>query len=238
MASSESIAIVECSSISHINPMCRPLPDNRDNYTKMIEGTSSEDLINSLIPPELKSSKSKFKHSLSLEVKKLDGSKSSHSFTKQTITIGRLESHCDLIFPDQDVSRIQYIIFFVKSKIMILDTWSLNGIQTKSKKTGKIYNSVMGNRNLISYDISDTFDIILPEGTVITVNPEMSIFTPSVEMCVVCMEKPRTIRLTCGHAVMCEECSTKIFNSTRTCPICREEATGGSHTEAVNTFVV
>ena len=121
---------------------------------------------------------------------------------------------------------------------MILDTWSLNGTQTKSKKTGEICNSVMGNRNLISYDISDTFDIILPDRTVITVNPEMSIFTPSTEMCIVCMEKQRIIRLTCGHAVMCEECSTKILNSTRKCPICREEATGGSHTEAVNTFVV
>ena len=179
MTSLESVAIVECVSVLHGDPTCKRLPENRDNYTKMIEGTSSKDLINSLIPPELKSLKSIFGHSLSLEVKNLDGSKSSSTFTNQTITIGRLDSHCDLIFTNQDVSRIQCIIFFVKSKIMILDTWSLNGIQTKSKKTGEIYNSVMGDRNLISYDISDTFDIILPEGTVITVNPEMSIFTPS-----------------------------------------------------------
>ena len=239
MDSSESIAIEICSANKYLNPKSYKLLENRDLYTSMIDrGKSPKDLINDLIPTHLKISKSIFGYSLSLEVKKPDGSKSSSTFTNQTITIGRLESHCDLIFTDQDVSRIQCIIFFVKSKIMILDTWSLNGTQTKSKKTGEICNSVMGNRNLISYDISDTFDIILPDRTVITVNPEMSIFTPSTEMCIVCMEKQRIIRLTCGHAVMCEECSTKILNSTRKCPICREEATGGSHTEAVNTFVV
>ena len=146
MASSETIAIEECASVVHKKPMYIPLPDNRKFYTEILEGVSYENIFDRLIPSELNSSRSQFKHPLSLEVKNLDGSKNSHIFTKQIVAIGRLKYIItkeeekkiisDLIFTDQDVSRIQCIIFFVKSKIMILDTWSLNGTQTKSKKTG------------------------------------------------------------------------------------------------------
>ena len=89
MDSSESIAIEICSANKYLNPKSYKLLENRDLYTSMIDrGKSPKDLINDLIPTHLKISKSIFGYSLSLEVKKPDGSKSSSTLQTKPLQLG------------------------------------------------------------------------------------------------------------------------------------------------------
>jgi hypothetical protein len=45
---------------------------------------------------------------------------------------------------------------------------------------------------------------------------------PEAELCAVCLTAPRNaMSITCGHAVMCSECATKVQMMTSSCPFCR-----------------
>jgi hypothetical protein len=45
--------------------------------------------------------------------------------------------------------------------------------------------------------------------------------------CAICLEAPRTVRLSpCGHSCLCEDCFQKVMSSTKECPMCRSQASG------------
>ena len=41
--------------------------------------------------------------------------------------------------------------------------------------------------------------------------------------CIICLENPRRLRLSCGHGITCIECGKMLFNENRQikCPLCR-----------------
>ena len=154
-------------------------------------------------------------------------------------TIGRIESN-SIQLNGQDISRVHCVIFIVGTKIMVLDTWSMFGTHTTHAKTGKQYNSTVGNRNLIAYNIEEKFDITVGPYT-LTVNPgdNNSTFSKECqteEQCCVCLHKPRTIRLPCGHACMCTDCAKQVMSTTAKCPICRASATSIFHSACVDSY--
>jgi len=57
------------------------------------------------------------------------------------------------------------------------------------------------------------------------------------EKCCICLDKPRTIRLPCGHACMCEDCAREVMASTAKCPICRASARSIFQSACVESYV-
>ena len=52
--------------------------------------------------------------------------------------------------------------------------------------------------------------------------------------CYVCMAKPATAALVdCGHVGMCSECATRVWASTRMCPLCRKPIQSVTQVEIV-----
>lgn len=48
---------------------------------------------------------------------------------------------------------------------------------------------------------------------------------PDKPQCLVCMENVRSVKLNCGHSVLCHICAHQIENRKQPCPICREVIT-------------
>lgn len=154
-------------------------------------------------------------------------------------TIGRKTDNSIELY-NQDISRVNCVIFIAGHKIMVLDTWSMFGTHTTHSKSGKTYNSTPGNRNLIAYNIEEKFEITIGP-YVLTINPdEEKIKSPhkkqTDEQCCVCLDKPRTIRLPCGHACMCADCAKQVMASTAKCPICRASANSIFHSACVESY--
>jgi len=50
---------------------------------------------------------------------------------------------------------------------------------------------------------------------------------PKSGYCAICFDKPiRTFCLPCGHAAMCQDCSTEVLSRSQPCPICRSKIGG------------
>lgn len=48
------------------------------------------------------------------------------------------------------------------------------------------------------------------------------IFEDDNEECIICFDKPKnTVFFTCGHYNCCNECASMIFNTKKSCPMCR-----------------
>lgn len=204
------------------------LRDCREQYEYIIEN-GLLDFKKTIVNPMLKNLKLKpvIPPRITVNVNNITTKVSVKYNLDEITSIGRITSS-SIQLNGIDISRIQCIIFIVGTKIMILDTWSLYGTITKHCKTGKIYSSVPGERNLIAYNIDETFQLTI--GTYnITINPdEEKIKSPHIkqteEKCCICLDKPRTIRLSCGHACMCEDCAKQVMASTAKCPMCRASA--------------
>ena len=215
------------------------LDDDRTLYTYIIEhGTFKE----AILYPTLKNLKLKpvIPPRITVDVNNITTKVSVKYNLDEITSIGRITSS-SIQLDGIDISRIQCIIFIVGTKIMILDTWSLYGTITKHCKTGKIYGSVPGERNLIAYNIDETFQITIGSYN-ITINPdEDKIKSPHTEKteekCCICLDKPRTIRLPCGHACMCEDCAREVMASTAKCPICRASARSIFQSACVESYV-
>ncbi len=43
------------------------------------------------------------------------------------------------------------------------------------------------------------------------------------QLCVSCMENVRSVKLNCGHTILCHSCAHKIKHMLKVCPVCRTE---------------
>ena len=217
------------------------LDDSRREYELLIQGGISKfkryilnPMLDNLklepvIPPKI------VVESINTETKK-----STRYNLSEITTVGRMTSNL-IQLDGEDISRVQCVIFIVGTKIMILDTWSLYGTITKHCKTRETYSSIQGKRNLIAYNIDETFELTIGSYN-ITINPdEDKIKSPHTEKteekCCICLDKPRTIRLPCGHACMCEDCAREVMASTAKCPICRASTRSIFHSACVESYV-
>ncbi len=155
----------------------------------------------------------------------------------------------DICVPSDYVSRIHCFIFQINDKLIILDGWSKCGTKTiniasnieynekdiqkqndiknknddekesyKQSNNIELISSIPKGRNILQYNINDTIHIKLGSGnwgTDIIINPKK---------CIVCIDNARSIRLKCGHQILCNQCYNKIKQNIyqSTCPICRE----------------
>lgn len=131
-----------------------------------------------------------------------------------TFLIGRKEGcdigpHCG----DSCMSRLQAIVIVTESDVIILDFWSGFGTTTihRSNTTKDIESSTpSGGRRVLIFDINEHFCISVGLTAHLT-------FT--ARLCVVCLSEPRSVRLCCGHGVVCRYCAKKLNQ----CPICRAD---------------
>lgn len=121
-------------------------------------------------------------------------------------------------------------------KLVIFDGWSLNGTQTIERSVDCIADdtniknenpssfldrSVPGFRKILLYGTQETIHLEFggngknDESAHIIINPKE---------CIICVDSARSVRMKCGHAVLCADCFHAIEMSElaqRKCPICR-----------------
>lgn len=111
--------------------------------------------------------------------------------------------------------------FFINSvgNIIVVDPGSLNGIITIYRSSDrKKYSSSYHERRILEFSIDETFVLQLGHKT-LKINPRE---------CIICLERPRSLRFNCGHFCTCDGCYVS------KCPICRKSTnlpiptTGGS----------
>eukprot|EP01083_Nonionella_stella_P024773 68298_1 len=165
------------------------------------------------------------------------------------ICIGNYKEN-DICIPSPYVSRIHCFIFQVNDTLIVLDGWSKLGTRTvkvapnqinhmhqghdeeKQKMEPKLISSLPKERNILQFNVTDTIHLIVGDpkyGTHFIINPKP---------CIVCIGNARTVRLECGHQVLCTQCYIKIkqtIESTQ-CPICRKKAPQATISAGVYTF--
>ena len=153
-----------------------------------------------------------------------------------TFTVGR-DIKNDIILEDEfaQISRIHFFAFFANNKIIIFDTWSLNGTSTINNSTSEKISSIPGNRKLISFDIESRFMIKVEKFIIIFNN---KIKSATSKECIICLDNQRSIRFGCGHFCACEECTKIILNGTNECPICKKAISSFKPDESLFTFTV
>lgn len=70
---------------------------------------------------------------------------------------------------------------------------------------------------------------------------EAALLPPGVRECVICMEKPRSTRFGCGHALCCADCAAALKRTSNRCPGCRMKidvaVARGAHLSLEATFI-
>eukprot|EP01084_Bolivina_argentea_P286289 491095_1 len=133
------------------------------------------------------------------------------------ITVGRYKQ-TDICLGNKDltISRIQCFILIIENNIIILDGWSYFGTKTIQINGNKnnLQNSMPNKRFLLRFNRDDSIHLRFGESnTDLIINPKL---------CIICMDKSRTIRNKCGHLILCSMCYNNILSSIKSlCPICR-----------------
>mmetsp|Transcript_124189 Transcript_124189/g.397488 ORF Transcript_124189/g.397488 Transcript_124189/m.397488 type:complete len:200 (-) Transcript_124189:96-695(-) len=144
------------------------------------------------------------------------------TLSAEAFSIGRLaccDVHIQKQTEDSSVSRIQCWVFSLPIGLIVVDGWSVAGtsLLDDDDRTNTLpASSPNGRRNFIIPHGKPATLRLATFGTEVTLNPKL---------CVICMERPRAIRLSCGHQVLCVECVHYIAGphpSQHMCPICRE----------------
>lgn len=70
---------------------------------------------------------------------------------------------------------------------------------------------------------------------------EAELLPAGVRECVICMERPRSTRFGCGHALCCAECANALKRTSNRCPGCRKKidvaVARGTHLSLEATFI-
>lgn len=120
---------------------------------------------------------------------------------------------------NKTISRIQFLVFTLESGgrqfIQVTDMWSVNGTSILARSdSGALHKSLPTSRKIFAFplDTGVVFGIGQDEKLKIGINGDKVI-----EVCGICLDKPRSRRFGCGHAITCDECAEKVEN----CPLCR-----------------
>jgi len=146
---------------------------------------------------------------------------------KKCILLGTKEG-CDVqLSSNLGCSRLHAILFpLPKFGIFTLvDLGSVNGLKTNKRSIGaNLVNSLPKERNLLSFTWNEI--AILNFGNqVLAINPKT---------CIICMDKPRDQKFSCGHYSTCSDC-TKLINK---CPLCKTPKLGLIHTYDLKTNLI
>eukprot|EP00931_Biecheleriopsis_adriatica_P113851 TRINITY_DN89091_c0_g1_i1.p1 TRINITY_DN89091_c0_g1~~TRINITY_DN89091_c0_g1_i1.p1 ORF type:complete len:474 (-),score=79.33 TRINITY_DN89091_c0_g1_i1:38-1438(-) len=139
------------------------------------------------------------------------------SVEKEAFCIGRLD-FCDVQIPERhsDVSRIQCWIFNLPGAMMVVDGWSLAGtfLVDRESSGGDFPASRPHARRVFLVPHGEAVMLRLGRSCSVTLNPKL---------CIVCCERPRSVRLTCGHQAFCGRCMSiqERSGGLAECPLCR-----------------
>jgi hypothetical protein len=213
--------------------------ESRDEYSTLIEYDDGKArLEKQIVLPALNKLGIAMTKSIPIKIRVINMSTMDHmDYVKtDTFTVGRYPIN-DIIInaPFNAISRIHFIAFCANNKIVIMDTWSLNGTSTVNNSTKEKVVSTIGKRKMISFDIGVRFMIKIENYTLIF-NQDMK--STNSKDCIVCCENPRNMRFNCGHSSTCEECTKIIMANTNRCPICKQQISGTRASEAFCTFTV
>lgn len=139
---------------------------------------------------------------------------------KEVFSVGRLDL-CDVTVPAStkanDVSRIHCWIFNLSGGIVVVDGWSLAGTSLIDREgNDKEYpKSLPNERQAFIIPHGEAATLLIGKSVKVTLNPKL---------CVVCLERPRSVRLECGHQAFCLDCMLQHLDHVpciRACPLCR-----------------
>lgn len=138
---------------------------------------------------------------------------------KDVFSVGRLDI-CDVTVPrsnGEDVSRIHCWIFNLSGGIVVVDGWSLAGTSLVDREgNDKDYpKSLPHQRQAFIIPHGEAATLLIGRSMKVTLNPKL---------CVVCLERPRSVRLECGHQAFCLDCMRQQSDHVRcirACPLCR-----------------
>jgi hypothetical protein len=150
------------------------------------------------------------------------------TISKEAFSIGRMHS-CDVLLDvlNTSVSRIQCWIFNFPGAIVVVDGWSLSGTALVNRETpgGEPLASLPHSRRAFMIPHSEAVTLQFGIHTEVTLNPKL---------CVVCLDRPRSVRLACGHQAFCLACAGQESEYLLTsCPICRADIQYGGIKMAV-----
>merc|ERR1712048_1381527 len=132
---------------------------------------------------------------------------------KETFSVGRV--NCDVPTGSRDphVSRMQCWVFNLPCAIILVDGWSLYGtwVVNRGESTDELPRSVPHERRAFIIPHGEPVLLCLGGDTDMTINPRL---------CVICCDKPRTVRLPCGHQGFCSSC-IRARGGVLECPLCR-----------------
>eukprot|EP00930_Biecheleria_cincta_P045381 TRINITY_DN31288_c0_g1_i1.p1 TRINITY_DN31288_c0_g1~~TRINITY_DN31288_c0_g1_i1.p1 ORF type:complete len:528 (+),score=94.80 TRINITY_DN31288_c0_g1_i1:32-1615(+) len=138
---------------------------------------------------------------------------------KEAISIGRVQV-CDIITPesDQSVSRMHCWIFNLPAAILVVDGWSFVGTRLvdREQTEKEMPASLPHDRRVLMIPHGEAATLQLGSSIEVTLNPKL---------CMICCERPRSVRLACGHQAFCAVCIRKGASSQlamTTCPLCRK----------------
>ena len=136
-------------------------------------------------------------------------------------TFGRFEEN-DINDQDISISRIQCFIFIINDNLYIMDGWSLCGTRTVSINGNKcnLKHSVPNNRMLLRFNRRDIIHLQCGDE-----NPKTGLYIDLIinpKECIICRDKARVIRNSCGHYILCNDCYYTLNNKrwSRNCPLC------------------
>ena len=152
-----------------------------------------------------------------------------------TFTVGR-DIKNDIILEDEfsQISRIHFFAFFANNKIIIFDTWSLNGTSTINNSTSEKISSIPGNRKLISFDIESRFMIKVEKFIIIFNNKIKSATSKNVLYVLTIKEVLDLVADIFVHVKNVQ----RILNGTNECPICKKAISSFKPDESLFTFTV
>lgn len=154
--------------------------------------------------------------------------------TSPIVTYGSL-SWNDIVIGsvERGISRNNGILVFVKNKsdeliMIVIDAWSING---SGIGTSDIVNekSKGDNRKILFANLTEST-------TCLHLTSGRYIFS-RVPVCMICCEVKRSIRFSCGHGIVCNDCLAKLPSPE--CPLCRKlfmESQFGTSSECMKTF--
>mmetsp|Transcript_57162 Transcript_57162/g.101412 ORF Transcript_57162/g.101412 Transcript_57162/m.101412 type:complete len:334 (+) Transcript_57162:3-1004(+) len=142
---------------------------------------------------------------------------------KDAISVGRL-GRCDVWIPEvhSQVSRIQCWIFNLEAGILVVDGWSFLGTALVARSTcNEVHESSSPNdRHVLMIPRGEAVSLRLGDAVELTLNPKL---------CMVCAERPRSVRLACGHQAFCVACIRQleqVGDGRFCCPLCRQVPSG------------
>jgi len=136
---------------------------------------------------------------------------------KELFSIGRLSSNEVMVADDDStVSRMHLWVFSLPGGIVLVDGWSCGGtfVLDRSLPTRPV--SKPGARIAMLIPHNEAVTLRIGASTLLTLNPKL---------CCVCLERPRALRLPCGHQAVCQQCVEQMTadgaRHLSQCPICR-----------------